>query len=180
MLADLDVVAARAIVATALDESPDGCWLDARCAAELVATHGVRLTDRADTEVVTTPVAIGVVVDPTFGPLVMVGLGGLASDMLADRAFRLLPLTVEDARRQIRSLRGAPLLFGYDDDAPPCDVAALEDLLLRVAELATNIPELAELDLNPVLVSALGAQAVAVRVRLRPAPAEDPLTRRLR
>jgi acyl-CoA synthetase (NDP forming)/GNAT superfamily N-acetyltransferase len=181
VLTDLDVAAARAIVATELAEFPDGCWLDGRVAAELLATHGVRLAARSDTdrELVTTPVAIGVVADPTFGPLVMVGLGGLASDMLADRAFRLLPLTVEDARRQIRSLRGAPLLFGYDD-APPCDVAALEDMLLRVAELAMNVAEVAELDINPVWVSAAGVQAATVRVRVRPAPAEDPLIRRLR
>ena len=187
MLADLDVVAAQAIVATALAEFPDGCWLEERVAAELVATHGVRIAEAAEARdaaashpgVQTTPVAIGVVADPTFGPLVMVGLGGLASELLADRAFRLLPLTIEDAQRQIRSLRGAPLLFGYRD-APSCDVGALEDILLRVAELAMNVPEVAEVDLNPVLVSAVGAYAVSARVRLRPAPAEDPLIRRLR
>jgi acyl-CoA synthetase (NDP forming)/GNAT superfamily N-acetyltransferase len=123
--------------------------------------------------------AIGVVADPTFGPLVMVGLGGVASDLLADRAFHMLPMTVEDAKRQIRSLRAAPLLFGYRN-APLCDVEALEDMVLRVAELATNVPELVELDLNPVTVSSSGAIAVDVKVRLRPAVATDPLTRRLR
>jgi acyl-CoA synthetase (NDP forming)/GNAT superfamily N-acetyltransferase len=181
VLADLDVAAARAIVTDALAALPDGCWLDAQTAAALLATHGVHVVQTATHEAQTTQtaMAIGVVSDPTFGPLVMVGLGGLASELLADRAFRLLPLTVEDARRQIRSLRGAPLLFGYRDVAP-CNVVALEDMLLRVAELATNIPELAELDLNPVLVSAAGAEATDVRVCLRPATAEDPLIRRLR
>jgi acyl-CoA synthetase (NDP forming) len=178
VFADLDVAAARAIVTQALADLPDGCWLDAPTAAALLATHGVRVVPTARQEA-HTAVAIGVVSDPTFGPLVMVGLGGLASALLADRAFRLLPLTIDDARRQIRSLRGAPLLFGYRD-AAPCDVGALEDMLLRVAELATNIPELVELDLNPVLVSAAGAEAIDVRVCLRPVTAEDPLIRRLR
>ena len=71
--------------------------------------------------------AIGVVADPTFGPLVMVGLGGVASDLLADRAFHMLPMTIDDAKRQIRSLRAAPLLFGYRN-TPPCDVEALEEM----------------------------------------------------
>jgi acyl-CoA synthetase (NDP forming) len=123
--------------------------------------------------------AIGVVADPTFGPLVMVGLGGVASDLLADRAFHMLPMTAEDAQRQIRSLRAAPLLFGYRN-TPRCDVGALEEMVLRVAQLATNVPELAELDLNPVTVSPSGAIAVDVKVRLRPAGGSDPLSRRLR
>jgi acyl-CoA synthetase (NDP forming) len=124
--------------------------------------------------------AIGVVADPTFGPLIMVGLGGIASDLLADRAFRLLPLGADDAGRQIRSLRGAPLLFGYRN-TPLCDVAALEEMLQRVAELATHVPELAELDLNPVVVSPTGAIAVDVKVRLAPARTlDDALARRLR
>jgi acyl-CoA synthetase (NDP forming) len=109
----------------------------------------------------------------------MVGLGGVASDLLADRAFHMLPMTVEDAQRQIRSLRAAPLLFGYRN-TPVCDVAALEEMVLRVAQLATNVPELAELDLNPVTVSPTGAIAVDVKVRLRRATANDPLSRRLR
>ena len=123
--------------------------------------------------------AIGVVADPTFGPLVMVGLGGVASDLLADRAFHMLPMTVEDAQRQIRSLRAAPLLFGYRN-TPLCDVQALEEMMLRVAQLAINVPELSELDLNPVTVSPSGALAVDVKVRLRPMVGDDPLSRRLR
>jgi acyl-CoA synthetase (NDP forming) len=123
--------------------------------------------------------AIGVVADRTFGPLVMVGLGGVASDLLADRAFHMLPMTAEDAQRQIRSLRGAPLLFGYRN-APQCDVDALAEMMLRVAQLAVNVPELSELDLNPVTVSPSGAIAVDVKVRLRPTLGRDPLSRQLR
>ncbi|PZS35649.1 MAG: acyl-CoA synthetase [Pseudonocardiales bacterium] len=123
--------------------------------------------------------AIGVVHDPSFGPMVMFGLGGVASDLLADRSFRLLPMTVEDAAGLVRSLRGAPLLFGYRG-TPACDVAALEDMLLRVARLAADLPELAELDLNPVIAGPDGAIAVDVKVRLHPVPVADPLLRRLR
>lgn len=123
--------------------------------------------------------AIGVVADPTFGPLIMVGLGGIASDLLADRTFHMLPMSIEDAQRQIRSLRGAPLLFGYRN-TPTCDVHAFEEMVLRVAQLATNVPELVELDLNPVVASPSGAIAVDVKVRLRPTAEHDPLARQLR
>ena len=123
--------------------------------------------------------AIGVVSDQQFGPLIMFGLGGVASDLLADRAFRLLPLTVEDAAAQVRSLRAAPLLFGYRG-APPCDVPALEDMLLRVAALADDLPEITELDLNPVVSTPEGATAVDVKIRLTPAEPSFPLLRRLR
>jgi acyl-CoA synthetase (NDP forming) len=103
----------------------------------------------------------------------------VATDLLADRSFMLLPITVEEAAELIRSLRGAPLLFGYRG-RPPCDVAALEDMLLRVARLAEDLPELAELDLNPVIAGPDGAIAVDVKLRLAPAPSADSLLRRLR
>lgn len=122
--------------------------------------------------------AVGIVNDPTVGPIVMLGLGGVATDLLADRSFRLPPLSRVDVREQIQSLRGSPLLFGYRG-SPPADVPALEDLVLRVGQLAANIPELAELDLNPVLVSPDGAIAVDVKIRLAPATAPDPHLRRL-
>jgi acyl-CoA synthetase (NDP forming)/GNAT superfamily N-acetyltransferase len=122
--------------------------------------------------------AVGVVNDPSFGPLVMFGLGGVASDLLADRAFRILPLTREDAAAHVRSLRASPLLFGYRG-SEPVDGAALEDLLLRVAELADTVPEVAELDLNPVMATAAGASAVDVKIRLERRPRSLALLRRL-
>jgi acyl-CoA synthetase (NDP forming) len=115
-------------------------------------------------------VIVGVVHDEPFGPLVMLGLGGTAAELLGDRSFRALPLTDLDAARLVRSLRSSPLLLGYRG-APPCNTGALEDLLLRVARLAEDVPELAELDLNPVIVSSTGVTAVDARTRLMPAGA---------
>ena len=123
---------------------------------------------------------VGVVHDPLFGPLVMYGSGGTAVELLGDRAFRILPLTDADAAELVRSTRGTPLLFGYRG-APPCDVAALEEVLLRAARLADEVPQLAEMDLNPVIVSPRGALVVDARLRLCPWSAHPEQTvRRLR
>jgi acyl-CoA synthetase (NDP forming) len=123
---------------------------------------------------------VGIVQDPSFGPLVMFGLGGVATDLLGDRAFRLVPVTDRDAAELVLSVRAAPLLLGYRG-APPADVQALDDLVVRVGRLADELPEVAEMDLNPVIVSPSGAIAVDVKVRLQPVttPAE-PYLRRLR
>ena len=122
---------------------------------------------------------VGVVLDPLFGPLVMFGMGGVAVELLRDRAFRILPLTDADAGELVRSLRASPLLFGYRGSAPVA-VGALEDLLQRVARLAAVVPELAELDFNPVIVSPDGVEVVDSRVRIVPAPpAPDEHLRRL-
>lgn len=110
---------------------------------------------------------VGVVQDPLFGPLAMFGLGGVATELLGDRSFRILPLTDLDAAELVRSLRSSPLLFGYRG-APPVAVDALEGLLQRVARLAGHMPEVIELDLNPVIVSPGGVVAVDARVRLGP------------
>ncbi|MEZ5142352.1 MAG: acetate--CoA ligase family protein [Acidimicrobiales bacterium] len=122
---------------------------------------------------------IGVVQDPAFGPLVMFGMGGVATELLADRAFRVLPITDADADDLVRSLRGSPLLSGYRG-AAPTDVGALQRLLCRIGQLADEIPELAEVDLNPVVVSERGAIAVDVKVRVAPVPPARPPVRALR
>ena len=122
---------------------------------------------------------VGLVQDPSFGPLVMFGLGGVATELLGDRAFRILPLTDLEAHQLIRSLRASPLLTGYRG-APAADTAALEEVLLRVAQLGEDFPEVAEVDLNPVMASASGVCAVDVKIRIAPAPsAPDPTMRRL-
>lgn len=109
----------------------------------------------------------GVVADPAFGSVVMFGSGGTAVELFGDRVFRILPLTAEDARDMVRSTRGAPLLTGYRG-APPCDVAALEDVLLRVARLAEDVPQLTEMDLNPLIATPTGASVIDARMRLIP------------
>jgi acyl-CoA synthetase (NDP forming) len=118
---------------------------------------------------------VGLVQDRAFGPLVMFGMGGVATELMADRAFRILPLTDVDASELVRSLRGSPLLFGYRG-SQPANVALLEDLLVRVALLADELPEVAELDLNPVTVSEHSAQAVDVKVRVQPYDADPSAT----
>ncbi|MGW3989215.1 bifunctional acetate--CoA ligase family protein/GNAT family N-acetyltransferase [Streptomyces sp. NPDC004830] len=121
----------------------------------------------------------GVVQDEVFGPLVLFGLGGTATEVLADHAARLAPLTDLDARELITSPRCAPLLFGYDG-ARPVDTTGLEQVLLRLSRMAGDLPTLAELDLNPVLARPERVMALDARIRLLPRRAHDPYLRRLR
>ncbi|HEX5384877.1 MAG TPA: acetate--CoA ligase family protein, partial [Propionibacteriaceae bacterium] len=115
---------------------------------------------------------VGVAHDSLFGSLIMVGLGGVHTDLLGDRSFRALPLTDRDAAAMWRELRAAPLLTGYRG-TPSMDTEALEQLLLRVAQLAEDFPELSELDLNPVVAVPSGVTALDVKLRLQPA-ADEP------
>jgi acyl-CoA synthetase (NDP forming) len=94
---------------------------------------------------------VEIVDDPSFGALVSFGLGGVATDLLGDRAYRTLPLTDLDAAELVRAPRAWPLLDGYRG-SEPVDVGALEDLLLRVARLAEDRPEVLQLRLEPVIV----------------------------
>jgi acyl-CoA synthetase (NDP forming)/GNAT superfamily N-acetyltransferase len=122
----------------------------------------------------------GVVHDRLFGSLVMVGLGGVHTDLLGDRAFQLLPVTDVDAAAMWRRLRGAPLLTGFRG-SPPGDTPALDDLLVRLGRFAEDLPEVAELDLNPLLVFPQGVAAVDAKLRLqRTGPEPDPTRRTLR
>ena len=110
--------------------------------------------------------------DPLFGAVVASAAGGRAVELLRDVAVRIAPLSRRDARAMVRSLRTFPLLDGYRG-APAADVAALEDVLLRLGALADEHPQVAELDCNPVLVSAPGAAILDARVRVE-APAVPP------
>ena len=94
---------------------------------------------------------VEIVDDPSFGALVSFGVGGVATELLGDRAFRTLPLTDLDAAELVRAPRAWPLLNGWRG-SEPVDVAALEDLLLRVARLAEDLPEVLQLSLEPVIV----------------------------
>jgi acyl-CoA synthetase (NDP forming) len=114
---------------------------------------------------------VGVAHDHLFGSLVMVGLGGVKTDLLGDRSFRALPLTDRDAAAMWRELRAAPLLTGYRG-TPAMDTNALEQLLLKVAQLAEDFPEVSELDLNPVVAVPTGVAALDVKLKLQPAKDE--------
>jgi acyl-CoA synthetase (NDP forming)/GNAT superfamily N-acetyltransferase len=148
---------------------------------ELAATFGAMLTGVLVQPMLTggVEVLVGVVQEPVFGPLVVFGLGGVATEVLGDHAARLTPLTDADADDLIRGVHAAPLLFGHRG-TPPVDTGALAGLLLRVSRLADEIPEVAELDLNPVIASHDGVQAVDARIRISPAQPHDPFLRRLR
>ncbi|HWH98838.1 MAG TPA: acetate--CoA ligase family protein, partial [Propionibacteriaceae bacterium] len=110
---------------------------------------------------------VGVAHDSLFGSLIMVGLGGVQTDLLGDRAFRSVPLTDRDAAVMWRELRAAPLLTGYRGMAA-MDTDALEQLLLRVARLAEDFPEVSELDLNPVVAIPAGVAALDAKLKLEP------------
>jgi acetate---CoA ligase (ADP-forming) len=111
---------------------------------------------------------VGAVQDPSFGPLIACGTGGVLVDVLADTAFRLHPLSGSDAQGMIDELRGSKLLRGYRG-AAPVDEAALRNILLRVSELVAVAPEIQELDLNPVIVLPSGACVADARLRIAPA-----------
>jgi acetyltransferase len=108
---------------------------------------------------------LGLVRDPQFGPLVMVGFGGVYVEILNDTSMRLTPLGLSDAREMLDELKMAPLLHGVRGEAP-VDVAALCDTVCRFARLGTDRPELIELEVNPLVSGPRGVIAVDARARL--------------
>ena len=162
--------------------------LDLRTEADVRAAYG-KLMDRfgeRQRQVLVQPmisggteVIIGVADDHMFGSLVVFGLGGVATEVLADHAARLTPLTDVDADKLIHSIRSAPLLLGHRG-SPPADLEALRDLLLRVSRLADDLPEVTDLDLNPVIARPDGAFVVDARIKVTPYQPQDPFLRRLR
>jgi acetate---CoA ligase (ADP-forming) len=116
---------------------------------------------------------MGLTQDPSFGPLIAFGLGGTALELFADVAFRITPLTDRDAAEMLEAPRSAKLLDGWRG-SPAVDKAILADMLQRVARLADEVPEIAELDLNPVAAFPAGRGALVLDARLltrEPAPA---------
>jgi len=120
---------------------------------------------------------VGVDSDEVFGPLVLFGLGGTDTDLIADRVARLTPLSGRDAGYMVGGLRSSKALFAGDGALP---TEELVDILTRVSHLAETIPEVVELDLNPVVVRQDGCQVLDARVRLVPRDPADPFLRRLR
>ncbi|MCE7009621.1 bifunctional GNAT family N-acetyltransferase/acetate--CoA ligase family protein [Kibdelosporangium philippinense] len=127
-----------------------------------------------------TSCVIGLQDDPSFGTLVSFGLSGVVNDLLGDRAYRSIPMTDVDAAGLVRAPKAAPLLAGYGG-SPMADLGALEDLVLRVAALAEDVPEVRRLELEPVVASESGASVVYARVAVGPPPSRhDTGPRRLR
>ncbi|MGH9872451.1 MAG: GNAT family N-acetyltransferase [Pyrinomonadaceae bacterium] len=108
---------------------------------------------------------VGVVHDPQFGPVVACGAGGVQVELLRDVSVRLTPLANEDAAEMIRELKTYPLLSGFRG-GPVCDAAALAEGLLRVSAMVEDIPQIAELDLNPFVVHEDGAVILDARIRV--------------
>lgn len=108
---------------------------------------------------------VGVSHDPSFGPIIMFGMGGVNAEMINDVAFRLHPLTDLDARDLIRSIKMTKLFEGYRG-APPSDIASVQDLLLRLSALIEDIPQVHELDFNPVKVLPAGQGYFVVDARI--------------
>ncbi|MET9555831.1 GNAT family N-acetyltransferase [Streptomyces sp. NPDC006645] len=114
------------------------------------------------------------VIDPAAGAVLSFGLAGVASELLGDLAHRLVPVTDREAAELLRSIRTAPLLFGWRGSAP-VDTAALEELLLRVSRLVDDHPEIVSVALEPVVVAARGLSVLGASVRLAPPPSRDDL-----
>jgi acetate---CoA ligase (ADP-forming) len=108
---------------------------------------------------------VGVHTDPAFGPLLMFGLGGIYVEALKDVAFRVHPVSDEDAHDMVRSIRGIRLLEGIRGEAP-VDLAAVEEVIQRISQLVGDHPEIAELDINPWLAFPDGGVAVDGRMAL--------------
>ncbi len=111
-------------------------------------------------------VMIGVTEDVSFGPLIAFGLGGIHVEILADVCFRVTPLTDQDAAEMVRGIRGYRLLEGYRGH-PPADVGAIQEVLLRVSRMVEDVPEIRELDLNPIFALTPGEGCAVVDARIR-------------
>ncbi|WP_203617510.1 bifunctional GNAT family N-acetyltransferase/acetate--CoA ligase family protein [Streptomyces bauhiniae] len=114
------------------------------------------------------------VIDPAAGAVLSFGLAGAASQLLDDMAHRLVPVTDRDATSLIRSIRTAPLLFGWRGSTP-VDTPALEELLLRVSRLVDDHPEVVAITLEPVVVAPHGTTVLDATIRLAPPPARNDL-----
>jgi acyl-CoA synthetase (NDP forming)/GNAT superfamily N-acetyltransferase len=179
--------AARELVAGFLAARPGGGWLSVSQVAELLACYQVPMAapagpaDRpaADRTAAGLGMRIGVRQEPVFGPLIVLSPGRVTDGVPGGEVARLTPLTQADAEDMIRDLRAAPLLSGRRDSGS-AEASPLADVLLRVARLAADLPEVAELDLGPVIVSPAGARAAGARLRVAAAAHTDPFVRRLR
>jgi acyl-CoA synthetase (NDP forming)/GNAT superfamily N-acetyltransferase len=173
----LDVPGARSLVDAVLAETPGGRELRADEVGRLLGAMDLVVSAEVPPDSV--EVVIGARDDPSFGALAWFGIGGVATELLGDRAYASVPLTSADAEELVGAPRAAPLLTGYGG-APPMDLLALRDLVLRLSALADVLPELAECTLR-ALATPLGAHVVSATARIAPASARtDTGPRRMR
>jgi acyl-CoA synthetase (NDP forming) len=187
---DVAAGSARVLMHRFLAMAPGGGWLPPSQVTALLACYGIapgpvtaaRAPDGTVTEAGQadgTEVRVGVVDDRVFGPLIALGPGGAAADVLATGAARLGPLTTTDADRLISSSPAAPRLRG-SPSASAADMDALRDLLLRASRLAEDLPEITELSLDPVIARPDGAFVADARIRATPRECQDQFLRCLR
>ena len=148
----------------------------AREMAERIAAGGLTLEGFVVQEMVEGGVEmlVGVAHDPLFGPVVACSAGGTTVELVRDVAVRVTPITDLDAREMVRSLKTFPLLDGFRG-ATKADVAALEDVILRISAIVESHTEIAEMDCNPVIVLPHGVLVVDARVRVQEAPPPKPV-----
>ena len=148
-------------------------WMAPGSLERLLALHGLRFQDGAPGRE-GCDAFLRVVSDPTFGPLVAFGLKGAYVELFQDVAYRITPITDRDAREMLRGMRGYPLLEGWGGRAP-VDIEALQDAILRVSAMVESIPELAEMELDPlrVLPPGDGVLVLGAKARLESPPGEE-------
>ena len=186
-LTGIDADAARALVATVLAERPAGGPLGPEATTTLLAAYGVRVDATAPADAALDPAAdttevatsLHVDADPAFGPLVTFEMGGGHRELLPDASVGIAPFTDVDAHDLVRAPRTSPLMFGYGG-APALATDVLEDLVLRIARLADDVPELRELHLDPVLVTRDAVHVTRATATLIPATHVPTDVRRMR
>jgi acyl-CoA synthetase (NDP forming)/RimJ/RimL family protein N-acetyltransferase len=183
--ADVDAERGRDLVRLFLTIEPAGGWLPKADVSALLRWYGISLAaaPMTDGDIGGEAVSISVKDDKMFGPLVVFGLSGGGTEAVADHAARLAPLTSADADVLINSIHSGPLLSSDQGalgaESSPA-AAALRDALLRVSRLTEDLPEITELDLDPVIAGPDGAVAADARIRVAPQVPQDPFLRKLR
>jgi acetate---CoA ligase (ADP-forming) len=177
---DIDPARARTICRRAIEDRRAG-WLSAEESRAVLAAIGLRVAPEGSAQTVgeaapTAPgsgavgkgveVKVSMVEDPSFGPLIVFGLGGIYIEVIADVSVRVTPLTDRAAAAMVEQIRGYPLLEGYRGH-PPADIDAICDVLLRISRLVEEVPEIAELEATPIFVGPPGEGCRIQQARIR-------------